>query len=85
MQQWPSQFIARVLYDRRVLREVLAYIHHYAVPMCTFIADRYIRDSSQSSANEMKFRNLSRVLYENETVGVHARADPQPLLTEDSL
>ncbi|KAF9448142.1 hypothetical protein P691DRAFT_670085 [Macrolepiota fuliginosa MF-IS2] len=70
VRSWPPQFIARVLHERRVLHDVLTYVHQYAVPMCTFVADRHIRDSGHSSANELMFRNLSRVLYENETVAI---------------
>ncbi|KAJ3566457.1 hypothetical protein NP233_g6990 [Leucocoprinus birnbaumii] len=70
VRSWPTQFIARVLHERRVLRDVLSYVQQYAVPMCTFVADRHIRDSGHSSANELMFRNLSRVLYENETVAI---------------
>jgi len=68
VRSWPSQFIARVIHERRILNEVLSYVQQYTVPMCTFVANRYIRDSGHSSANELMFRNLSRILFENETV-----------------
>jgi len=73
VRSWPSQFIARVVHERRVLNEVLSYVQQYTVPMCTFVANRYIRDSGHSSANELMFRNLSRILFENETVSLRSR------------
>ena len=68
VRSWPSQFAARVVHERRVLSEVFSYVQQYTVPMCTFVANRHIRDSGHSSANEIMFRNLSRILFENETV-----------------
>ncbi|EKM75164.1 hypothetical protein AGABI1DRAFT_109620 [Agaricus bisporus var. burnettii JB137-S8] len=68
VRDWPPQFFARVLHEKRVLHEVITHIDQHHPPMCTFVADRHIRDSRLNSANEIMFRNLSRVLYENETV-----------------